>query len=174
MASIGNLGVFGCVSSSSCFDYAINNAHIHVLYKHSCKRCDVRSKDLLAFRLELVHLLLDEVGLPKGVRQSSAGVGRAQSERVCYLEKVSKIGLKRGKCRHCQLKNRKPPRSSWMWSLQSEVVQDNLLCRIPPSLRTCAGLLSVTLLFCLCILICKITHMHTETLCTHTHHLCPS
>ena len=80
------------------FDYAINNAHI--LYKHSCKRYDVRPKDLLAFRLELVHLLLDEVhvGVPKGVRQSSASVGRAQSERVCYLEKVSKIGLKRGRC----------------------------------------------------------------------------
>ena len=45
------------------FDYAINNAHI--LYKHSCKRYDVRPKDLLAFRLELVHLLLEEVGLPK-------------------------------------------------------------------------------------------------------------
>ena len=94
------------------FDYAINNAHI--LYKHSCKRYDVRPKDLLAFRLELVHLLLEEVhvGFPKGVRQSSAGVGRAQSERVCHLEKVSKIGLKRGRCRHCQLKNRKPPHSS--------------------------------------------------------------
>ena len=74
------------------FDYAINNAHI--LYKHSCKRYDVRPKDLLAFRLELLHLLLDEVSLPKGVTQSSASVGRAQSERVCYLEKVSKIGLK--------------------------------------------------------------------------------
>ena len=73
------------------FDYAINNAH--KLYKHSCKRYDVRPKDLLAFRLELLHLLLDEVSLPKGVRQSSASVGRAQSERVCYLEKVSKIGL---------------------------------------------------------------------------------
>ena len=51
------------------FDYAINNAH--TLYKHSCKRYDVRPKDLLTFRLELVHLLLEEVGLPKGVRQSS-------------------------------------------------------------------------------------------------------
>ena len=91
-------------------DYAINNAHI--LYKHSCKRYDVRHKDSLAFRLELVHLLLEEVGLSKGVRQSSASVCKAQSERVCYLEKVSKIGLKRGRCRHCQLKNRKPPRSS--------------------------------------------------------------
>ena len=110
MASIGNLGVFGCVSSSSCLIMLL----IMPTYfnKHSCKRYDVRPKDLLAFRLELVHLLLDEVGLPKGVRQSRTSVGRAQSERVCYLEKVSKIGLKRGRCLHCQLKNRKPPRSS--------------------------------------------------------------
>ena len=72
----------------------------------------IQPKDLLAFRLELVHLLLEEVGLPKEVRQSSASVGRAQSERVCYLEKVSKIGLKWRRCRHCQLKNRKLPRSS--------------------------------------------------------------
>ena len=76
---------------------------------YSCKRYDVRPKDSLAFRLELVRLLLEEVGFPKGVRQSSASVGRVQSERVCYL---SKIGLKRGRCRHCRLKNRKPPRSS--------------------------------------------------------------
>ena len=51
----------------------------------------------------------------------------------------------------------------WMWSLQGEVVQDNLLCRIP--LRTCAELLSV---FLFVYIFTKITHMHTETLCTHT------
>ena len=146
MASIGNLGSFWLRLFFQLFDYAINNAHI--LYKHSCKRYDVRPKDLLAFRLELVHLLLDEVGLPKGVRQSSASVGRAQSERVCYLEKVFKIGLKVP-----SLPAEEQKATSlvllWMWSLQSEVVQDNLLCRIPPSLRTCAELLSVRLLLTL-------------------------
>ena len=38
------------------FDYAINNAYL--LYKHSCKQHRVKCKDLLQFRMELVHLLL--------------------------------------------------------------------------------------------------------------------
>ena len=36
-----------------------------------------------------MHLVLEEVDFPKGVRHSSANVGRAQSERLCCLEKVS-------------------------------------------------------------------------------------
>ena len=95
-------------------------------------------------------MLLEEVGLPKGVRQSRASVGRAQSERVSYLEKVSKIGLKVPSLPAEEQKAMLV--HLWMWSLQTEVVQDNLLCRIPPSLRTCAELLSVRLLFFLCIL----------------------
>ena len=91
------------------FDYAINNAY--VLYKHSCKGCKVRPKDSLSFRLELVHLLLSEVGSRQGVRQQSdESVGRPQSERVCYLERVSEMGLKRGRCRQCQITKREPPR----------------------------------------------------------------
>ena len=53
-------------------------------------------KDVLAFRLELVHCLLDKVGLRRGVTVSSEGVDTASSERVCYLERVSDIpGMKR-------------------------------------------------------------------------------
>ena len=61
----------------------------------------------------LVHSLLKEVGSRKGVRkQSSENVGRAQTERICYLERVSEIGLKRGRCHHCQITKRQPPRST--------------------------------------------------------------
>ena len=92
------------------FDYAINNAYI--LYKHSCKIHKVRPKDSLEFRLELVHSLLKE-GSRKGVKQQNGeSMGRAQTERVCHLERVSNIGLKRGRCHHCQITKRDPPRST--------------------------------------------------------------
>ena len=54
------------------FNIAVNNAYI--LYRHSCKRHRVTPKDALAFRLELVHCLLDKVGLRRGVTVSSEGV----------------------------------------------------------------------------------------------------
>ena len=38
------------------FDFSLNSAHI--LYKHDCKRCKVKPKDGLAFRLDLARLLL--------------------------------------------------------------------------------------------------------------------
>ena len=89
------------------FNYAINNAYI--LYKHSCKIHKVRPKDSLEFRLELVHSLLKEVGLRKGVKQQSGeSMGRTQSERVCHLDRV----LKRGRCHHCQITKGNPPRST--------------------------------------------------------------
>lgn len=92
------------------FDYAINNASI--LYKHSCKRHGIHPKSLLDFRVELVHLLLERVhvGVRKSVKLGCGSTARAQSERVCYLERVSAIGLKRGRCRQCQLVKREPPR----------------------------------------------------------------
>ena len=75
------------------FDYAINNAYL--LYKHSCKQHRVKCKDLLQFGMELVHLLLEDVGRHRGV---SCSAGGAQSARVCYLEKVSVLNMKRGRC----------------------------------------------------------------------------
>ena len=39
-----------------CFDVSTNNAHI--LYKHNCKRCGVKPKNLLGFCMELACLLL--------------------------------------------------------------------------------------------------------------------
>ena len=36
------------------FDYAVNNAYL--LHKHSCIAINVCPKDLLGFRLELVHI----------------------------------------------------------------------------------------------------------------------
>ena len=41
------------------FDYTIDNAYL--LYKHNCRMHGTRPKDLLAFRLELVHQLLDQL-----------------------------------------------------------------------------------------------------------------
>lgn len=87
------------------FDYAINNAHI--LYKHSCHRHGVTPKDLLDFRTELVHLLLETVGCRKCVPQSHQN--KTQNVSVCYLVSLSDIGLKRGRCRQCQLTKREPP-----------------------------------------------------------------
>ena len=43
------------------FDYAVTNAYL--LYKHSCQAHKLSAKDLLGFWLELVHLLLEQVGL---------------------------------------------------------------------------------------------------------------
>ena len=92
------------------FNIAVNNAYI--LYKHSCIKRGIKPKDDLAFRLELVHCLLDREGLGRGVRVAdSERVDMASSERVCYLEKLTEIpGLKRGRCRQCQLDESENPR----------------------------------------------------------------
>ena len=95
------------------FDFSINNAHI--LYKHDCKRCKVKPKDGLAFRLDLARLLLK-----KGSRcrmatcSGGSSEGKAQSESVCYVKKVEEIGLKRGRCHHClKMKKKKPHHTSF-------------------------------------------------------------
>ena len=91
------------------FDYAINNAYI--LYKHSCSRNGVRPNDLLNFRMELVHLLLENVqGQRKSVSCKQSCNNRAQTASVCYLVSLSEIGMKRGRCRQCQVTKREPPR----------------------------------------------------------------
>ena len=63
-------------------------------------------KDSVSFRLGLVHLLLKEVGLRKGMQHSSEGMGRAQSESVLPGE-----CLRRGVgANQCQLTKKRPPR----------------------------------------------------------------
>ena len=56
-------------------------SNLHVVDKHSCKQHRVKCKDLLQFRMELVHLLLEDVGRYRG---ASCSAGGAQSARVCY------------------------------------------------------------------------------------------
>ena len=86
-----------------CFDVSTNNAHI--LYKHNCKRCGVKPKDLLGFRLDLARLLLQFGSSSKA--QSSVNKGKAQDVSVCCLSRVSDIGLKRGRCHQCIKMKRK-------------------------------------------------------------------
>ena len=59
----------------------------YLLYKHSCKQHRVKCKDLLQFRMELVHLLLEDVGRHRGVSCSAGGA------MIC-LQNASKLGKK--------------------------------------------------------------------------------
>ncbi len=90
----------------SIFDYAIDNAYL--LYKHDCRTYRTWPKDVFAFHL-LVHQLLEQVGLQKGMRPG-AGKVRVdtvrENERVSYFVHISDIGLKRG--RYCQCQSRPP------------------------------------------------------------------
>ena len=90
------------------FDYAINNAYL--LYKHSCHAHKLSAKDLLGFRLKLVHLLLEQAGPKRGVvRARKVARDAAQSAKVCELDTVSNIvDLKRGRGQYCQIKKKKP------------------------------------------------------------------
>ena len=93
------------------FDLAVNNAFL--LYKHDCKRCKVKKpNDLLAFRMELVHCLLD------GVHKSRKRPALPQpcpdgASDPCRLAKVKDVldregePLKRGKCYYCLQKSPK-------------------------------------------------------------------
>ena len=65
--------------------------------------------DLLGFRLELVHLLLEQAGSIRDVVRARKVVrDAAQSARVCELDRVSNIvDLKRGRCHYCQIKKKK-------------------------------------------------------------------
>ena len=88
-------------------DYAVNNAYL--LYKHSCRRHRDKPKDLLQFRMELVHLLLEEEGQQRGISCGTNSAGGAQSARVCYLESVSVLNMKRGRCHQCQVTKTEHP-----------------------------------------------------------------
>ena len=87
------------------FDIAVNNAHR--LYKHDCNRCLIKPKDSLAFRMELVHCLLDSARKPH--RQAS--LSRPCPDTAsgpCKLVRVTAVGLKRGKCHRCLQTKSKP------------------------------------------------------------------
>ena len=92
------------------FDYAVNNAYL--LYKHGCIARNICPKDLLGFRLELVHVLLKVVGSKSGSTVQKKTRCNAQGDGMCELERVTKIGLKRGRCRHCLLTKRTPVHST--------------------------------------------------------------
>ena len=92
------------------FDYAVNNAYL--LYKHGYNTHNVCAKDSLGFRLELVHVLLKVVGSKPGTGVQKDTKRNAQSEQLCELERLAKIGLKRGRCRHCQLTKKAPVHST--------------------------------------------------------------
>ena len=66
--------------------------------------------DLHGFRLELVHLLLEQAECIRGVvRARKVARDAAESARVCELDRVSNIvDLKRGRCHYCQIKKNKP------------------------------------------------------------------
>ena len=92
------------------FDYAVNNAYL--LYKYNCIACNICPKEPLGFRLELVHVLLKVVGSKSGSTVQKKTRCNAQRDQMCELERVTKIGLKRGRCRHCQLTKRTPVHST--------------------------------------------------------------
>ena len=68
------------------------------------------AKDLVGFRLELVHLLLEQAGPKIGVvRALKVPKAAAQSAGVCELDTVSNIvDLKRGRYHYCQINKKKP------------------------------------------------------------------
>ena len=95
------------------FDLAVDNAHI--LYKHSCRDSLVKPKDLLAFRVELVHLLLDGARRTSRKRRASQSLHSVVNPpcESCRLAHVSGAGLKRGRCYYClQTKKKSEQRST--------------------------------------------------------------
>ena len=83
------------------FDIAVNNAHI--LYRHSCRGSLVKPKDLLGFRVEVVHLILDSVSRRARKRTASQALQFVAnpSPESCRLVHVNETDLKRGRCFHC-------------------------------------------------------------------------
>ena len=81
------------------FDIAVDNAHI--LYKHNCRKTGIKCQDLLAFRLKLVHLLLDGADRRKRRRVIGREKTEDNSPGECRLVGVGEVGLKRGRCTHC-------------------------------------------------------------------------
>ena len=92
------------------FDYGVNNAYL--LHKYSCIARNICPKDPLGFRLELVHVLSKVVGSKSGSTVQKKTRCNARGDQMCELERVTKIGLKRVRCRHCQLTKRTPVHST--------------------------------------------------------------
>ena len=85
------------------FCFAINKAWI--LFKHNCKQAEVEPKDQLAFCLELSHFLLEDGSKTRKAHPKTS---------VCYLKKVEDIGLKQGRCYHCQrTRSQRPQHTSF-------------------------------------------------------------
>ena len=91
------------------FDLAIDNAHI--LYKHNCRGSQVKPNDLLGFRLELVHCLLDDVSTRSRKRTAPQALHVVADPlpESCRLVHVNDVaGMKRGRCSHCLKTKEKP------------------------------------------------------------------
>ena len=70
-----------------------------------------------------MHVLLKVVGSKPGTGVQKDTKRNAQSEQLCELERLAKIGLKRGRCRHCQLTKKAPVHStSFGCSLSCKIV----------------------------------------------------
>ena len=105
--------LFNLGAAFSFNSYAINNAYL--LYEHSCHAHKLSAKDVLGFRLELVHLLLEQAGSLRGVVRARKVARDAQSARVCELDRVSNIvDVKRGRCHYCHLKKKKPQHYTYL------------------------------------------------------------
>lgn len=87
------------------FDYAVNNAFI--LYKHNCDSFGVPAMDTFAFRMQLIRLLLKDTRCRK---RPFPSISDAYAQGGCSLERVSDIGLARGRCRFCVITKRQPMR----------------------------------------------------------------
>lgn len=86
------------------FDLAVNNAFL--LYKHNCNHYHVKPNDLFAFRMELVHCLLDNARKPHkrpGLPQACPDVASGSCCLAHVSDVLSKEGtpLKKGKCHYC-------------------------------------------------------------------------
>ena len=94
--------MYGCDRKSKCywlrlffqfFDYAVNNAYL--LYKHGCIARNICPKDLLGFRLELVHVLLKVVGSKSGSTvQKKMKSTKVQTLGVIRVQLYSSIIIK--------------------------------------------------------------------------------
>ena len=75
--------------------------------------------------MELLHLLLEEEGQQRGISCGTNSAGGAQSARVCYLESVSVLNMKRGRCHQCQVtKTEHPHHTSFACGEKQGVITD--------------------------------------------------
>ena len=101
-------------------DYAVDNAHI--LYRHNCRRVDMKPMSLKEFRLKLAYLLMKKCPskCTRRMVPKSDVVG-------CSLSRVLDIGLTRGRCHHYKITNQNPVRHTFFGCSNCQV----RLCKIP-------------------------------------------